>query len=232
MRSLAPRQAQPPAKPVARIDHGALSGKYESGSNRDPGAVSSGANDPGGVSYGRHQYSSKTGSAARFVASPEARRWSQDFHGLASGSPQFSVKWRQIAARDRAAFAAAQDSFSGRAYYQTTVSRVARSTGLNLDQRSEAVKQATYSVAIQHGGAASILRDAVRAADRRVKRTDRAYETALINEIYDQRVAYVTKLRNRAIADRRLNDARGFDNILRNRYSNERADALRLLMVR
>ena len=50
---------------------GALSERFESG-DRGPGAVSSGQGDPGGVSYGIWQLSSRAGTAAAFAASEGA----------------------------------------------------------------------------------------------------------------------------------------------------------------
>ncbi|NMC34711.1 MAG: hypothetical protein GYA36_19990 [Veillonellaceae bacterium] len=53
---------------------GALSQKYES--NGDPGRVSSGVGDPGGVSYGAYQMTSKGGgTVARFLKSDAASPW-------------------------------------------------------------------------------------------------------------------------------------------------------------
>jgi murein DD-endopeptidase MepM/ murein hydrolase activator NlpD len=46
---------------------GTLSAKYETG-GRGPGTVSTGAGDPGGVSYGSYQMATKMGTVARFVA--------------------------------------------------------------------------------------------------------------------------------------------------------------------
>src|SRR5215211_8493937 len=46
---------------------GALSAKYETG-GRGPGTVSTGAGDPGGVSYGSYQMATKMGTVARFIA--------------------------------------------------------------------------------------------------------------------------------------------------------------------
>ena len=45
---------------------GSLSAKFET-SGRGPGTVSTGAGDPGGVSYGSYQMASKTGTVKRFV---------------------------------------------------------------------------------------------------------------------------------------------------------------------
>lgn len=120
-----------------QVDHGALSARHESGGAGDPGAVSSGTNDPGGISYGKHQYSSARGITTRFVASPEAQRWSSDFDGLLPGTPRFSQKWREVAAKNRMAFGAAQDAFTGRTHYDAAVRGVVRSTGLNVAGGSE-----------------------------------------------------------------------------------------------
>jgi hypothetical protein len=226
-----PRPHPSPARRAKRGDPGALSAKYESGGSGDPGAVSSGANDPGGVSYGKHQYSSKTGTTAKFVASPEARRWANDFQGLTPGTPQFSAKWRQVASRDPAALGAAQDAYTYRTHYDAAVNGVLRSTGLNLDGGSEAIRQVAYSVAVQHGGAAIILRDSITRTDKRLRRSDHEYQAALINAIYDRRIEYVRRVRDQALAEKRPADARGLNNSIVNRYPNERVDALRLLTV-
>lgn len=68
---------------------GALSERFESG-ERGPGAVSSGKGDPGGVSYGIWQLSSRAGTAAAFMAS-EGAPWQGDFAGAAPGSAAFSA---------------------------------------------------------------------------------------------------------------------------------------------
>lgn len=59
-------------RPVAaarRLPSGKLSAKYEA--KGDPGRVSSGIGDIGGISYGAYQLSSKNGMAAAFISSPK-----------------------------------------------------------------------------------------------------------------------------------------------------------------
>lgn len=135
--------------------------------------------------------------------------------------------------RDRstrfANFGNAQDAFTGRSHYEEKVRGVLRHTGFNLDRANIAVQQAAFSVSVQHGGAERILRDAVLYADRQAMRTDSGFEAALIRSIYDRRIAYVARLRDQARAQRRLGDAQTFDNIIKNRYRLERAEALQLL---
>src|ERR1044071_2404337 len=74
---------------------GELSAKYETG-GRGPGTVSTGAGDPGGVSYGSYQMATKMGTVARFIAQA-GFPWAKDFQGLAPGTAQFTAVWKRIA---------------------------------------------------------------------------------------------------------------------------------------
>jgi hypothetical protein len=221
-----------PARPARRANPGALSAKHESSRGGNPGEVSSGIGDAGGISYGKYQLSSSKGTALKFVESPEAARWSRDFKDLVPGTQKFSEKWREVAARERDLFGAAQDSYIGRTHYDAAVGGVLRSKGLNLDASSEAVRQVTWSVAVQHGGAVTILRDAIDQTDFRLKRSEAGYQAALINAIYDRRTRWVVALRDKATKEGRRADASTFTNILTNRFPAERADALRILTAK
>lgn len=214
-----------PVRGVAPAGHrlGALSERYESG-GRGPGTVSSGVRDPGGVSYGLYQLASRTGTAAAFVAA-EGVRWSRDFIGRAPGTPAFSAAWKAIAAREPEAFAAAQHAFIERTHYRPVVQAVLAQTGLDLDARAAAVRDACWSCAVQHGGAARVLGRAVARADRRASRTDRAYDRALVEEIYAERCDYVSKLAERADPGAR----RTMRDIVAKRYPAELAAALAML---
>jgi hypothetical protein len=210
-------------------DHSGLSAHYETSGTGDPGRVSSGKDDPGGVSYGIPQFSSTKGTARRFVESPEAMRWANDFRGLVPGTSEFSNAWRRVAAREPGDFGAAQNAFVRRTHFERAVNGVLHRTGLNLDGSSEALRQVTYSVAVQHGGSIEILSDAVRRTDQHVNRSNVGYQTALINAIYDRRIEYVSALRDKAQLEKRNGDARTYSNVIANRYPRERADALRML---
>jgi len=212
--------APPPPPPTHRL--GALSERFESG-ERGAGAVSSGQGDPGGVSYGIWQLSSRAGTAAAFVAG-EGARWQADFSGAAPGSPAFSAAWRAIAARDPEAFAEAQHAFIARTHYRPAVAALRRRSAIDLDGRHPAVRDAVWSVAVQHGGAIGILVDAVARADA-VPRDAAGYDRALVEAIYAERAAYVLRVAARAGgAQVRLLTA-----ITRNRYPAERAAALAML---
>lgn len=175
---------------------GALSERFESG-DRGPGAVSNGRGDPGGVSYGIWQFASRTGTVATFLAA-EGARWRREFGGAVPGAPDFSTAWKAIAAREPEAFAEAQHAFIERTHYRPAVAGVKARTGLDLESRHAAVRDVAWSVAVQHGGATSILAAAVVAADRLHGRDDAAYDRALIAAVYDERSGYVLRVAGRS----------------------------------
>jgi LysM repeat protein len=209
-------------------DHrlGSLSEVYESG-NRGPATVSGGANDPGGVSYGVYQLSSRAGTLSSFMRN-EGARWAGEFAGLTPGSRAFSDQWRAVANREPQAFRDAQHAFIQRTHYQPAVDTVQSRTGLDLNTRHDAVRDAVWSVSVQHAGAATILRDAVARTDAQLARTDPGYDRALINNIYDRRTEYVLDV---ARNNPRLTagERQQLISITQNRYPAERRDALAML---
>jgi hypothetical protein len=204
---------------------GSLSEKFESGS-RGPGAVSGGRDDAGGVSYGVYQLASKTGTCGDFVNS-EGARWADRFGSLAPGSARFSAVWKAIAEEDPEGFRAAQHAFIERTHYRPAVNAVRARTGLDLDSRSPAVRDATWSCAVQHGGAARILSDAIARVDRESDRASSGYDRALIEAIYDRRTSYVLGVAENS----RLppGTRRQLVAITRARYPAERSRALAML---
>jgi hypothetical protein len=203
---------------------GSLSERFESG-GRGPGTVSGGVGDPGGVSYGTFQLSSRTGTAARFMVA-EGAAWAREFGRAAPGSAAFSRVWRRVAEREGEAFGAAQHAFIERTHYRPAVAAVFEETGLDLDSRHPAVRDAAWSVAVQHGRAARILSGAVLRADEMASRDSlREYDRALIEVIYTERTEYVLRVAQRS------NEAaaRMLRSITRNRYPAELQAALKML---
>ena len=145
------RAPSPSVRQQQRVDHSWLATQTETSGNRDPGFISSGKGDRGGQSYGPHQLASKTGSVSEFMASAEARQWANDFHNLKPETTAFNQRWKQVATRDSAAFLAAQDAYTDRIFYRDPVQRIANLTGLNIETRSEAVRQVVYSTSINQG---------------------------------------------------------------------------------
>lgn len=204
---------------------GALSERYECG-DRGPGAVSTGQNDPGGVSYGLYQLSSRTGTCAAFMAA-EGRRWRARFADRMPGSEAFSQLWQDIAAEEPDAFAEAQRAFIERTHYRPAIEAVKTATGFDLDRRPVAVCDAAWSTAVQHGGAACILIDATRQTLALTQEHDPDFDRRLIEAIYDARSAYVMKVAERP----RVSEGQRalLRSVVRNRFVAERRDALALL---
>lgn len=172
---------------------GQLSERYETG-GRGPGTVSSGKNDPGGVSYGSYQLSTNAGTLQSFLRS-EGKQWAGELKGT-PGSATFTQNWKAVAARDPQGFKAAQHSFIERTHYKPAVDDVKAATGLDLNSRHDAVRDATWSTSVQHGGAAKILTAAVRKTDAQHQRGSADYDKALVQNIYAERKSYVLGLAN------------------------------------
>lgn len=213
----------PRGEPLAQHRLGALSEQFESG-GRGPGTVSSGVNDPGGVSYGLYQLASKTGTLAAFLKA-EGERWSKDFLGKPLGGASFSNAWKAVAARDGKAFGDAQHAFIERTHYRPVVDAVKSNTGLDIDTRSAAVRDAVWSTAVQHGAAVRLVTASVGVADKQSRRDKSAYDRALIGAIYDNRTVYLRELAAAAGGP----TARTFSEIIKNRYPQERQKALEML---
>lgn len=185
--------------------------------------------DAGGVFYGTYQFATQTGDAAAVVASPEFRPWAREFHDLSPGTEAFGNKWRVVATRDPKAFGEAQHAYVSRTHYEPVIRGVDGNTGYNLDNASDAVRNATWSVSVQHGAATRILTDAVRQTDKALPRNDPGYKAALIGNIYDRRTAHVTAVRDKAISNGKAKYAINLNIIIQKRYRRERVDALRML---
>ena len=162
---------------------GALSAKYETG-GRGPGTVSTGAGDPGGVSYGSYQMATKMGTVARFIAQA-GFPWSKDFQGLAPGTAQFTAVWKRIAANQTDDFQHAQHSFIKATHYDLLCAKVLADNKVDINSRSRAVQDVIWSTAVQHGGATPIIGRAI--ANLSCALTDPTYDKQLICAIYAER---------------------------------------------
>jgi hypothetical protein len=134
---------------------GDLSKKYES--SGDPGAISSGYQDPGGKSYGAYQLSSNAGSVGSFL------HWAINLSGndvyqhygtaLADyeiRSSGFDAKWREIAAVDGAGFFRMQHDYICYAYYFPAVDAL-RAAGFDPDKHTRVMQDVVWSRAVQYG---------------------------------------------------------------------------------
>lgn len=235
------------ADPVAKRQRniGELAAKYESRKLEGPGTISSGRNDPGGVSYGTFQLSSTRRRVHDFVASEEAGAWSVQFRGKQPATRQFDEAWRSIAASDPEGFEAAQRAFIVRTNYSDGARQVRQVSGYELERAHPAVRQAFFSTTVQHGptGGSELFLKSVKFVSKNLKRDDSGYDSALINSLYDRRTqqrrhfaaasrlkaAQLTREGKIGEANDLLGKARLADNDVRRRYPRERYDALLLL---
>ena len=203
------------------VELGILSAKYETG-GRGPGIVSTGSGDPGGVSYGSYQMATKTGTVARFVSQSDFR-WRDDFQGLAPGTASFTAKWKEIAAAEPVAFQEVQHEFIKRTHYDLLVAKTLSEDGLDVNTRSKALQNAVWSTAVQHGGANSIIHNALAKIDRNQNSPD--FDERLIRAIYAER--------GRKRADGNLawfsKSSPGVQAGVAKRFQNEMTDALNML---
>ncbi|WP_029137169.1 VgrG-related protein [Nakamurella lactea] len=130
---------------------GALSAAEESNGRLD--TVSTGIDDPGGVSYGTFQISTPT--------MPEYVKWAAahdpaiaaELKGLTPGSAAFKTEWQALAQADPEGFGKSQYDFIAQTHYQPVVRSVeAAVPGFSLQGRSPVVAEAMWSMAVQHRG--------------------------------------------------------------------------------
>ena len=139
---------------------GAVAAYFESG-KAGAGTISSGRGDRGGVSYGTHQLSSKTGTLQEYI---RGSKYSSEFAGLTPATPAFDAKWKEIFARDPEGFAEDQEAFIAKSHYLPQVKNLS-GIGLDLNNRSDALKSAVFSVGVQFGPGSKLINKAIDAKD-------------------------------------------------------------------
>lgn len=213
-------QAHPAAAPtptVGQLHLGDLSMKYETGYTpgheaQAAGVVSSGKNDPGGVSYGAYQFASSAagGHQVQGFLKAEGAPWAASFSGKDPATPggDFGVAWKQVAAQQPAEFYAAQHAYIARTHYQPVVDNVKADTGLDVSSRPLAVQNVVWSMSVQHGAARALVDRAVGQVGPQGSQSDSEYDRKLINTLYDVRDTYVDKIGNPGLKDRYVDERR------------------------
>jgi len=200
---------------------GELSAKYETG-GRGPGTVSTGAGDPGGVSYGSYQMASKMGVPTRFVTQT-GFPWLSDFQNLKAGTAPFTACWKRIATAETDAFQRAQHAFIKKSHYDLLAAKVLKEDGLDVNTRSHALMDVIWSCSVQHGGATPIVHRAL--GNVSLSKSDPKYDEQAIRAIYAERskkkadgnLAYFSK------------SSPSVQKGVANRFKNELQDALAML---
>ena len=134
--------------------------KYESSG---PGAISGGAGDPGGKSYGSFQFSSNNDkpkdffnwcrqSSDSYYQSIGNRLYDAYYEGTPGYGSGFDSVWRQLAAENNKGFWRAQRDYTRHNYYDPAVSYIEENIpGFKVSNYSIALRNVIWSRAVQHG---------------------------------------------------------------------------------
>lgn len=135
----------------SKIRYNVLSEKYES--NGDPGCVSSGSGDYGGVSYGLYQLASgiqnKVESFVEFCLSNGYAKGSDLKAAYPPGSSSFSAAWKAVAESDPTGFTEVQYQYAYQQHFLPAVDNC-KAIGIDLNKHSDALKCVVWSMAIQY----------------------------------------------------------------------------------
>lgn len=128
---------------------GFISAKYETG-GFNPGKVSTGKGDYGGISYGIPQFSSKEGSADAFVMwlKLEYPQMGAHFNGYKAGTAEFGSAWKKAADIYGDEFGYIQTSYIYDTVISTLVSKAKDQYGIDYE-RSVALRELIYSTGVQ-----------------------------------------------------------------------------------
>ena len=137
--------------PDVRHDVGAITGQFETGKYGSKAAfsvdtISTGKNDRGGISYGRHQLSSKSGTMADFLKSDEGKPFKEHFGNHTPGSAKFNAAYKKLAAEKPDEFDKAQHDFLTRTHYTPFMKAAAR---LGYTVEDPRIQEAVFGGGVQ-----------------------------------------------------------------------------------
>lgn len=223
--------------------------RYEAGG--DPGAVSSGSGDLGGISYGIFQLASDTGSVQAFLD------WASTYEddGLAHyadvlsefpiNSEAFKKIWRQLGTEDPKGFGELQTAYAAQVYYYPALEAL-REEGYEAEDKGEAVNAVIFSRAVQYsaGNMAELFNSAAHTMYNNEQGdysgwpnltyvNDIQYNYDLIAAVYDFLISECDGAQWNGRIYHSPNDwVNGSADVvqgLRNRFANEKMDALGML---
>lgn len=168
---------------------GSTSAEYESG-GKGAGAVSSGAGDHGGASYGTYQLESAGGAHSTLSKFLSWSGYGKDFTGLTPGTAAFNTKWKAIAKSDPN-FGKAQHDFIKATHYDEQLAYL-KKNGIDLSKRGPAVEDAVWSTAVQFGPDSDVIKTALKGQD-----VSKMSDAQIVKAIYSYKEASVaTKFRS------------------------------------
>ena len=205
---------------------GLLSKTYES--NGDPGCVSTGVGDRGGVSYGCFQLATNVGAVDSFLrwlgenTDGQLFEFYRELSQFLPGTDDFSSMWQKIAEESPEAFEQAQHAYIQYAYYEPAINLLAEA-GFHIENHFEIMKDVIWSRTVHYG--TGYIVEMFEQACSQMGHPNLSYvdakffDRALIEEIY-LRVCHTPEWTNGSPALRQG---------LYNRFENECADALERL---
>lgn len=131
------------------VSLGGVSEAFESG-GRGVGTVSGGKGDKGGVSYGKHQLSSKSGTMKEFLNSQYGQKYKADLMKYEIGSDQFNTTYKTIAKFKGDQFEKDQKAFIDKTHFGVQANAIKSRTGIDIKKRGRAVTELVYSMAVQY----------------------------------------------------------------------------------
>jgi hypothetical protein len=126
----------------------------------------------------------KTGTAKRFVTQ-SSFPWLRDFQSLTPGTADFSACWKRIATNQTDEFQKCQHEYIKKTHYDLLVAKILSEDSVDINTRSNALQNAVWSTAVQHGPGTPIVHRAC--ATLRCNQNDPQYDEQLIRAIYAER---------------------------------------------
>lgn len=219
-----------------------LSAKYES--NGDPAAVSSGSGDRGGISYGIYQLSSNAGSVGSFLRfacrykNEALANYGKVLSEFDVNSNGFIREWKSIGSIDPAGFAELQNAYAKSVYYDEAAQKLRRAH-YTIETKSKAMQAVLFSRAIQYGAGNMIelyTEAAMRLGYVNLSYVDDQYfDKEMIASIYDFLIEECDRAYNKGNGTYHSPKdwANGSYTVvkagLKNRFVNEKADALGMM---
>lgn len=213
--------------PNAETELGTLSARYESGRR---GSAAIGYDNTGGWSYGKYQIETQRGTMAKFLdhaatLAPEMHQALVAAGGLEAaraGTSEFKKAWVSLAADP--GFASLQHSFIASRHYEPLAARLKAEQGLDLSQRSAALRDVVWSVAVQHGSGSSVIAKALAGRD-----VSQLKDADIINAIYDERGAEKLDKSGKTVLKYFSKSTDDVQAGVRQRFEQERKQALQML---
>lgn len=218
--------------------------KYEAGG--DPAAVSDACNggDLGGISYGIYQLSSNAGSVESFLRfvceykKPELANYGKVLLDYEINSEGFKDQWRSIGNIDPDGFGELQDAYAQEVYYERAADLL-RKNYYEVNDKSTAMQAVLLSRAVQYS--AGNMVELYTEAARRLGHpnlsyiNDRFFDEQMIGAIYDFLAEECDNAyqKSNGLYHSPKDWANGSYTVvkigLKNRFINEKADALAML---